>query len=324
MNFFSRRIRKRTPKTVQPDSAGRFTRLDPSSSEAAERVEQARMMMASCAVCPRECGAARLEGEIGTCRTDADVRIASWHLHHGEEPFISGSHGSGTIFLTGCSLRCQYCQNHTISQHNDGRVMDADSLTSLMLELQDSGAHNINFVSPTHHGPQLLEAILAARRAGLTVPIVWNTSGYERVELLRLLDGVVDIYLADMRYGEDRNGRQLSKVRDYWTVNRRAIKEMHRQVGDLVIEERGVATRGLAVRHLVLPNGLSRSQRIFEFLAAEVSPNTMVNVMSQYLPAYAAADDPVLSRRLTREEFADAVESAREAGLTRCQIQEMP
>lgn len=201
--------------------------------------------------------------------------------------------------------------------------MSTGDLSSLMLDLQGSGAHNVNFVSPTHHAPQLLDAILAARRDGLTVPIVWNTSGYERVELLRFLDGVVDIYLADMRYGEDRNGRALSKVRDYWTVNRKAIREMHRQVGDLVLDEQGVAKRGVAIRHLVLPNGLSRSQAIFAFLATEISPNTMVNVMSQYYPAYAALDDPQLNRRVTRAEFADAVGAARTAGLTRLAVQEM-
>ncbi len=323
MTFFSRKILNRKPKTVATERDTMFERLDPSSTEAAERVEQARLMMAACAVCPRECGAARLEGEIGTCRSDADVRVANSHLHHGEEPYISGSRGSGTIFLTGCSLRCQYCQNHSISQSSGGQVMTTENLSSLMLDLQDSGAHNINFVSPTHHGPQLLDAILTARRDGLTLPIVWNTSGYERVELLRLLDGVVDIYLADMRYGEDRNGRALSKVRDYWTVNRKAITEMHRQVGDLALDAQGVAERGLAIRHLVLPNGLSRSRTIFEFLATEVSTNTMVNVMSQYYPAYAALDDSRLNRRLTHGEFTDAVDAARNAGLTRLDVQEM-
>ncbi|GAB4324524.1 MAG: radical SAM protein [Candidatus Zixiibacteriota bacterium] len=323
MRLFSRRLSKRQSSTVSLDTAKTFQRLDPSSSEAADRVERARMMMASCAVCPRECGAARLEGEIGTCRADAEVRVASWHLHHGEEPYISGTRGSGTIFLSGCSLRCQYCQNHDISQSGDGQVMDTASLSSLMLELQGAGAHNINFVSPTHHGPQLLDAILTARRDGLTVPIVWNTSGYERVELLRLLDGVVDIYLADMRYGADRNGWPLSKVRDYWTVNRKAIKEMYRQVGTLALDETGIAERGLVVRHLVLPNGLSGSQTIFEFLAREISTDTVVNLMSQYYPAYHATDDPMLNRRLTRDEFEAAIDAARAAGLTQYQVQEM-
>jgi len=280
-----------------------------------ERIEAAYALLKECTVCPRLCGAARLDDEPGVCQGGASLRVASWNLHHGEEPPISGTRGSGTIFLSGCSMRCVYCQNYPISQHGAGTEMSVGELAAVMGELESDGAHNINFVTPTHYTPQILEAVLLAREQGLTIPIVWNTSGYERVETLRLLDGVVDVYLADMRYGEDSIGRRYSKIPDYATVNRTAIAEMHRQVGDLQIDGEGIATRGLLVRHLVLPAGISGSRRIFEFLAREISPATWVSVMSQYFPAHRAVGHSLLGRRITRAEYAAAQSDYSEAGL---------
>lgn len=299
-------------------------RLDPFSEEADRRMAQAHQMLAACYVCPRSCGTARLAGEIGVCRADVQVRVASWNLHHGEEPPISGVAGSGTIFLSGCSLRCSYCQNYPISQQNVGEVVSIEELVAIMLKLQARNAININFVTPTHYGPQLLEAIILARRQGLTIPIVWNTSGYEQVEMLRLLDGVVDIYLADMRYGDDKIGQKYSKARDYWSVNTSAIKEMYRQVGDLVLDDNGIAVSGLLVRHLVLPHGLSRSERVFAFIANEVSPRTSVSLMSQYFPAHQAVDSSELGRRLTPSEYEAATDAFDRAGLSNGFMQELP
>ena len=290
-------------------------RLNPDSPEAVLRVQQARSMLIACSVCPRECGAARLEGEAGLCRAAADLIVASANLHFGEEPPISGTRGSGTIFLSGCSMRCMYCQNYPISQQAAGRTVSVDDLCAMMCDLQRRGAHNINFVTPTHFTPQLIEAILRARQDGMALPVVWNTSGYERVETLRLLAGVVDIYLADMRYGEESAGRRFSRVKDYPAVNRAAIAEMHRQVGDLRLDREGIAQQGLLVRHLVLPEGNSASAAVFNYLAGEISRRTTVSLMSQYFPAYRAAGDPVLGRRLSRAEYDAAIEAFERSGL---------
>jgi putative pyruvate formate lyase activating enzyme len=243
------------------------------------------------------------------------LRVASCNLHFGEEPPISGTNGSGAIFLSGCSLRCSYCQNYPISQLGVGRDISAAGLSGEMLRLEEAGAHNINFVTPTHHTPELLAAILMARRHGLTIPIVWNTSGYERVETLRLLEGIVDIYLADMRYAEPAAGRRYSRVKDYPEINRLAVMEMHRQVGPLQLDDRGVARRGLLLRHLVLPGGIAGSRAVFSFIARMVSPETKVSVMSQYFPAYEAVDHPLLGRRITGAEYEAALEAFFESGL---------
>jgi len=249
--------------------------------------------------------------------------VASANVHHGEEPPISGTNGSGTIFLTGCSMHCTYCQNFPISQQGAGRTVTADDVRTMILDLQGRGVHNINFVTPTHFAPQLIEVILKARQSGMTLPIVWNTSGYERVETLRLLDGIVDIYLADMRYGDMTAARQYSKVIDYPLVNRAAIAEMHRQVGDLHLDKDGIADRGLLVRHLVLPGGNSGSAEVFNFLAGDISRHTTVSLMSQYFPTYRAAGDAVLGRRLTPAEYDAAVEAFERSGLTNGFCQEL-
>lgn len=298
------------------DTRASSRRLNPDSAEAIDRLAQARQMLAACSVCPRMCGTARLAGEIGLCRAGEDVRVASWNLHRGEEPPISGLRGSGTIFLSGCSMRCVYCQNYPISQFAAGEITTIDRLAAIMLELEKSGAHNINFVTPTHYTPQIMGAVMRARRLGLKVPIVWNTSGYERVETLRLLDGIVDIYLADMRYGEDAAAKKYSKVTGYAATNRAAIAEMHRQVGVLALGDDGIAQRGLIVRHLVLPGGVAASGRVFEFLADKISPETAVSVMSQYFPAHQATGDALLKRRLTSVEYEGALAEFDAAGLS--------
>lgn len=298
-------------------------RLNPDSPEAVLRISQARSMLQSCSVCPWECGAKRLDCDIGLCRAGSDLVVASANLHQGEEPPISGIKGSGTIFLTGCSMHCMYCQNYPISQQGAGRTATIDEMCAEMLGLQRRGAHNINFVTPTHFTPQLIEAILRARRDGMALPIVWNTSGYERVETLRLLDGIVDIYLADMRYGDEAAARRYSKVKNYPAVNRAAITEMHRQVGDLHLDRDGIADRGLLVRHLVLPEGNSGSAEVFNFLAGDISRRTTVSLMSQYFPAYRAAEDPVLGRRLSPAEYDAAVDAFERSGLVNGYCQEL-
>lgn len=279
-------------------------------------------MLGACSVCPRMCGTARLAGEIGLCRAGEELKIASWNMHRGEEPPISGHSGSGTVFLSGCSLRCMYCQNYPISQYGAGDGCSVERLTEIILELEGKGAHNINFVTPTHYAPQIMDAVLRARRQGLAVPIVWNTSGYERVEMLRLLEGIVDIYLADMRYGDDNHARKYSKIPDYVDVNRAAIAEMHRQVGILTLDKDGIALRGLLVRHLVLPGGVAGSAKVFQFLAGSISPQTAVSVMSQYFPAHKAVDDSLLKRRLTEDEYQSVLAQFEAAGLENGYCQE--
>ncbi|MBI3946633.1 MAG: radical SAM protein [Armatimonadetes bacterium] len=286
------------------------------SGELTERAARAQALLRACVLCPRRCGVDRAGGERGACRSGARAEVASWGPHHGEEPPLSGWGGSGTIFFTGCSLRCVFCQNAGISQGPPGTPMDAPGLAEVMLLLQSGGCHNINVVTPTHFVPQTLEALGHAAAAGLRVPLVYNSSGYESVETLRLLDGVVDIYLPDLKYADADAGRRLSKVKDYPAVARAAVREMHRQVGDLRVGADGIATRGLLVRHLVLPDGLAGTAEVARFLA-EISRETCLNVMGQYHPGHRAADYPEIDRRPTREELAAAVASARSAGLLR-------
>lgn len=287
------------------------------SGELEEREERAQEALKSCELCPRRCKVNRLQGETGMCRTASEAVVSSYGPHFGEEAPLVGLHGSGTIFFTHCNLRCMFCQNYPISQLGDGRVTSKGELAKMMLSLQERGCHNINLVTPTHVVPQILEALKVAAGLGLSIPLVYNCGGYESLETLRLLDGIVDIYMPDMKYSDERNARRFSGVKDYPSVNRAAVKEMHRQVGDLRIDERGVAKRGLLVRHLVLPNGIAGTEGVVRFIAEEVSPNTYLNVMAQYYPAHRAFKIPVLSRPLTRQEFTDAVSLAREHGLER-------
>jgi putative pyruvate formate lyase activating enzyme len=228
-----------------------------------------------------------------------------------------GRGGSGTIFFTYCNLRCCFCQNYSISQMGEGHAVGAEKLAEMMLALQRKGCHNINFVSPTHVVPQILEALELAAESGLSVPLVYNSGGYDSVETLRLLDGVVDIYMPDMKYGDAEAGGRLSGIEDYPDRNREAVREMHRQVGDLALDDDGVAVRGLLVRHLVLPRGLAGTAEVCRFLSREISADTYINVMAQYHPCYRASDVPELGRSLSGEEFSEAVRIARKSGLHR-------
>ncbi|MFW6150608.1 MAG: radical SAM protein [Chloroflexota bacterium] len=285
--------------------------------ELRERARAARVLLESCRVCPRQCGVNRLHGETGTCRTSAQAMVSSYGPHFGEEAPLVGRHGSGTVFFTNCNLRCVYCQNYTISQLGYGEPVSARELARIMLSLQGRHCHNINLVSPTHVVPQILEALEIAADSGLSVPLVYNTGGYDSVETLGLLDGIVDIYMPDMKYADAEVAQQLSDAAEYPSVNRAAVKEMHRQVGDLHLAPDGVAERGLLVRHLVLPDNLAGTRETVEFVSKEISANTYINVMAQYRPCYKALEIPALSRPISREEFSRAVKLARKAGLTR-------
>ncbi len=285
--------------------------------ELTRRAEQARRLLERCHVCPRACGVNRLADERGECRTGRRAVVASYHLHFGEEPPLVGWGGSGTIFFTHCNLHCQYCQNYDISQLGEGLEVQAADLASMMLQLQRAGAHNINLVSPSHVVPQILEALAIAAAAGLRLPLVYNTGGYDALPTLRLLDGVVDIYMPDAKYADAETALRLSGVRHYPRVNRQALREMYRQVGSLVVDARGIARRGLIVRHLVLPEGLAGTAQVMQFLAQEISPDTYVNVMAQYRPCYHAGEFPELRRRISEDEYHQAVALALSNGLHR-------
>ena len=287
------------------------------SGELEERVERARAILKSCELCPRHCQVNRLDGEKGVCRTASQAVVSSYGPHFGEEAPLVGIYGSGTIFFTHCNLRCMFCQNYNISQLGEGRAASKEEVARMMLALQEQGCHNVNIVTPTHVVPQILEALQVAAGLGLSIPLVYNCGGYESLETLKLLDGIVDIYMPDMKYSDEKNGRRFSGIKNYPSVNQAAVKEMHRQVGDLQMDERGVAKRGLLVRHLVLPNDIAGTEGVVRFLAEEVSTNTYLNVMAQYHPAHRAFKIPALSRPLSRQEFVDAVDLARRHGLER-------
>jgi putative pyruvate formate lyase activating enzyme len=281
-----------------------------------ERTPGALSLLDDCAICPRECHVNRTAGSIkGICGVDARLKVSSANLHFGEEPPISGVRGSGTIFLSGCNLKCVYCQNYPISQYRNGEIVTFDGAAKMMLDLQSRGAQNINFVTPSHYVPQLMAAMLIACKEGLAIPIVYNTSGYESVETLRLLDGIVEIYMPDMRYAEPEMARCYSAAKNYPEKNRAAIKEMYRQVGDLQVDSEGTAMQGLLVRHLVLPENIAGSEEIFRFLAEEISPDTHVSLMSQYFPAYKAVSMEKVNRRILPQEYQDALDALERAGL---------
>jgi len=287
------------------------------SGDLSQRVDQAYQLLTRCCLCAWECGVNRRAGKVGVCKTGERARVSSYGPHSGEEDPLRGWRGSGTIFFSSCNMHCQFCQNHEISQSALGYEVEPEGLAAIMLELQSSGSHNINLVSPSHVVPQILAAVLIAAKAGLRLPLVYNTGGYDSIEALNLLEGVIDIYMPDMKYASSQVARHYSKIPHYAEINRAAVCEMHRQVGDLMIDERGLATRGLLVRHLVLPNGVAGSVEIFQFLASEISPNTYINIMTQYRPAFNASQFPKISRRPNQREFHAAYEAAREAGLHR-------
>jgi putative pyruvate formate lyase activating enzyme len=288
------------------------------SGELGERARLALGRLVSCDLCARYCRVDRLVSAKGAvCRTGRWARVASHGPHHGEERPISGWRGSGTIFFAWCSLRCVFCQNWEISQRGVGSEVDATGLAAMMLELQDIGCHNLNLVTPSHVVAQILEALVIAAERGLELPLVYNTGGYDSPEALALLDGVIDIYMPDMKYGDSDLAHRYSHVREYAQANQRAVREMHRQVGDLVLDERGLAVRGLLVRHLVLPEDIAGTDRVLSWIASEISPDTYVNLMAQYRPCYRASEHPPLDRPLTPAEYRRARELAGRLGLRR-------
>jgi len=287
------------------------------SGKLLERVEAAYRHMQSCDLCAWKCRANRRAGKIGSCKTAERPLVSSFFAHMGEEDCLRGWCGSGTIFFSNCNLRCQYCQNSDISQLAEGNEVTVEQLADMMLDLQAQGCHNINFVSPSHVVAPILSALLVAAQAGLHLPLVYNTGGYDSLAALALLDGVIDIYMPDMKYGDASIGQKYSKVPDYPRHNMSAVREMHRQVGDLVIDEDGIARRGLLVRHLVLPGGIAGTDRVLAFLADEISRHTYVNLMDQYRPSYRADEYPPVDRPLTDEQYRQALAAADRLGLTR-------
>jgi putative pyruvate formate lyase activating enzyme len=272
----------------------------------------------NCDLCARCCHVNRHATTNGAvCRTGEKAIVHSFGPHHGEEDPLRGWSGSGTIFFSRCNLHCVYCQNWDISQTGLGREVTPEELAAMMLALQDQGCHNINFVSPSHVVAQILSAVSGAAQRGLYLPLVYNTGGYDRVETLRWLDGVIDIYMPDMKYGEAKAAHEYSKAPDYVDVNKAAVREMHRQVGDLVVDAFGIAQRGLLVRHLVLPEGKAGTEQVLNFLAEEVSLNTYINIMDQYRPCYQAEEYPALRRCPTIREIDAAVAAAEKLGLGR-------
>jgi putative pyruvate formate lyase activating enzyme len=291
------------------------------TGELADRIFRACDLLSDCSVCPRTCRVDRTAGELGYCRGGFRPRISSSGPHFGEEPPLVGRSGSGTIFFTGCNLRCSFCQNYSISQCYDGEEIPVDRLARQMLALQEAGCHNINFVTPSHFVPQILAAVGIAASQGLSIPLVYNSGGYDLPETIRLLDGVFDIYMPDAKYGSDEVALALSDAPEYTKWNRESLKEMHRQVGDLVTEN-GIAKRGLIIRHLVLPENLAGTEAVMEFIAKEISPDSYVNVMDQYHPTWKVLEDghplyPKLRRRITGKEYLEAVKLARAAGIHR-------
>jgi putative pyruvate formate lyase activating enzyme len=281
------------------------------------RVSQSRAILRSCRLCPRHCEVDRTADETGYCRTGIQSVVSSYSPHFGEEDPLVGIHGSGTIFFTHCNLLCLFCQNYEISHLGEGRKVAADRLARMMLDLQEMGCHNINFVSPSHVVAQILEALPPAIAEGLNVPLIYNTGGYDEVETLKLLEGVFDIYMPDLKFMDTEIAQKFCRAGDYPEKAKAAIREMHRQVGDLAVNSQGIAERGLLVRHLVLPGGLAGTREAMRFLSREISPNTYVNIMAQYRPCGQSPEHPSLNRRLSAAEYEEAVRMAHEEGIRR-------
>ena len=283
--------------------------------ELIERRDKLYELLEACRLCPNECGVNRFESDNGNCRSGILPKVLSAHRHFGEEPPLVGMFGSGTIFFTNCNLDCKYCQNYDISHQGIGVEVSIQDLAEMMLDLQNVGCHNINLVTPTHFVPQIVDALIIAREKGLQIPLVYNCGGYESVETLKLLDKIIDIYMPDIKYSSNENALKYSGVSDYWDVVRESVKEMHRQVGDLVINYLGIARRGLIIRHLVLPNDIAGSKKVLEFIAKEISIDSYVNIMDQYRPLYLANRYPELNRSITKKEYMEVINYARQIGL---------
>lgn len=293
----------------------RYLSLD--EEEFSRKVDELEDMLSSCKLCGNECGVNRLDGEIGKCGAGKDVKISSYSAHYGEEPPLVGEGGSGTVFLSYCPMTCVYCQNWRISRRGYGSERGVDDVAKIMLSLQKTGCHNVNWVTPTHYVPKLVEALKVARSEGLKIPVVYNTGGYDNPEVIRVLDGVIDIYMPDIKYGSDENGKKYSDVEGYWKTVRENLKEMHRQVGCLEINEERIAEKGVLIRHLVLPGGIAESEEVLKFVAEEISPDSYINIMSQYRPEFKACEYDELSRRVRPDEIKKVKERARDFGLYR-------
>ncbi len=288
-----------------------------SEKELNQRIEELFKNLKNCEICPKKCHRDRLTGERGFCQLGQLPTVSAFHPHFGEERVLVGNHGSGTIFFTSCNLSCVFCQNYEISQLRIGEEVSYQRLAQMMIELQSLGCHNVNLVSPTSHVPAIVKSLSIAREKGLNLPLVYNTNTYDSAEVLKLLNGIIDIYMPDAKYSSDVYALKYSSAPNYFEIMKKAIKEMHRQVGDLIINEEGIAVKGLLVRHLVLPNNLAGTKEIVGFLAKEISKNTFLNIMSQYYPYAKAAQYPELSRRISQKEFREAIELAKKAGLKR-------
>lgn len=287
------------------------------SGELKKRVEKTVNLLKQCQICPRRCKVNRLENEKGICKVGRLPMVSSYNPHFGEESPLVGTQGSGTIFLNSCNLGCIFCQNYDISHLGEGFEISIERFAKMMIELQNIGCHNINFVTPTHVVPQILEALPIAVEMGLKIPLVYNTGGYDIIQTLMIIEGIFDIYMPDFKFTDSDIANRFCKARDYPEVAMKAIKEMHRQVGDLVINNHGVAERGLIVRHLIMPNELAGTRKVMHFLANEISKYTYVNIMDQYHPCGLAHKYPEINRRITTEEFSNAINIAREEGLTK-------
>lgn len=285
-------------------------------------IEKTFEMLESCSICPRKCKINRLKGELGFCKTALNPKVCSYIAHHGEEPPISGKLGSGAIFFSNCNMACVYCQNYEFSQLGEGRKVEFEELANFMLELQKLGCHNINLVTPTHIMPQILKALYIAISGGLKIPIVYNTGGYELVEMIKILDGIIDIYLPDMRYADNALAVKYSFAEDYPKYNQEAVKEMQRQVGIAKINNEGIIKSGLIIRHLVLPFNIAGTDKIMKFVAEELSKETYISLMSQYFPCYNAGQFREIARRLTQQEYAEAKQAMQRYGLYNGWIQE--
>lgn len=280
-----------------------------------QNIEKLYLMMDECEICPKKCKAKRNKGQKGLCRTADKIFIASANVHTGEEPPISGTKGSGTIFFSNCTLNCVFCQNYPISQMGNGKEVSLNELVETLLRLQDKGVHNINFVTPTHYTPQVAKSIYLARQKGLEIPVLSNNSGYERVEVLQLLEGIIDIYLPDIKYSDNEIAFKYSGIKDYVEINKSALKEMNRQAGNLVLDDNGIAKKGLIVRHMVLPGNIKNTKNVLKFIADELSKDTFVSLMSQYHNAYNSDKFSELSKGLAKEEYSKALDYFNEYGL---------
>jgi len=287
------------------------------SGELQKRIDSLNEILKECTLCPHQCRVNRLEGKLGKCRAGKELKISSAFAHFGEEAPLVGTCGSGTIFLSHCNLKCIFCQNDDISHAEIGEIIDIQKLASMMLVLQQRGCHNINFVTPTHFVPQLVSALPTAIRMGLLLPIVFNCGGYESLDVIKLLDGIIDIYMPDVKFSQIEPAKEYCNAPDYYSNIKLVLKEMHRQVGDLKVDSRGVAYRGLLIRHLVMPNNQAGTKEIMAFIADEISKDSYVNIMDQYRPCYHASEFPEINRRITHDEYVAAIEKARKNGLSR-------